>query len=57
MRLDERTQRERYEGLRDRRVTVSLNEPLLGSGSNLEMSLFRRSLEMLSTCTRNGWPD
>ena len=45
------------ESLRDERVTVSLNEPLLGSGSDLEMSLFRRSLEILRTCTRNGWPD
>ena len=55
MRKDERTERETYESLRDERVTVSLNEPLLGRGSDLEISLFRRSLEILRTCNNQKW--
>lgn len=55
MRKDERTERETYESLRDERVIVSLNEPLLGRGSELEMSLSRRSLEILRTCNNQKW--
>ena len=55
MRKDERTERETYESLRDDRVIVSLNEPLLGRGSELEMSLSRRSLEILRTCNNQKW--
>ena len=55
MRKDERTERETYESLRDERVIVSLNEPLLGRGSELEMSLSRRSLEILRKCNNQKW--
>ena len=44
-------QRETCESLRDERVTVSLNKPLPWNGSDLEMSLFCCSLEILRTST------
>ena len=45
------TERETYEILRDKRVTVSLNEPLPGSGPDFEMSRFCCSLEIFRTPT------
>ena len=51
LRKDKWTPRETYAILRDKRVSVSLNEPPTGSGPDFEMSLFCRILEIFRTCT------